>query len=258
MRKLVLLPLAILPLVGCEQVVGDVLEAISPPEAALNRVDLVTAPTVEELTGYGCGELGFGSACGLAGLEAPPKKDLLFSFDVVFDLTNPNESVPIPLVETLLGFTAFDAANLGAVCITFCDPDDEACAPAANATGACDVGAAQDVKGPEDLVPTVEDLVGIATSAATGGFDNGDWRVLQPDTTVETHLQFDLGIDPMLDVSDELLQQTVNEALAGREPSFVVPFLVEGTLFFDVPEMDRYAFGFGPFDDEWDLSEPVP
>lgn len=255
MRKLLLLPALIVPLVACEDVGPGILEAIQVPEAALNRVDLVTAPTPEELASFGCGESFGSSYCNLLGVDVPAKKDMLFSFDVVFDLSNPNQDIPIPLVETLLGFRAFDAANLGSVCVTFCDPEDEACEPSANAIGACDPGSAKDVDGPEDLVPTVDDLVGLATDAATGNLENGNWRVLEPESSLETHIQFDLGVDPMLDLSDELIQQSLDELLAGNEPSFVVPTTVEGTLFFDIPSLDRYAFGFGPFDDDWDLSE---
>ncbi|MCB9686401.1 MAG: hypothetical protein H6735_15270 [Alphaproteobacteria bacterium] len=257
MRKLFVLPLLIAPLVACEEVGPGILDAIDFPVAALNRVDLVTAPTVDELLGYGCGETLGSLGCSAAGLDVPKKNDLLFSFDVVFDLANPNDDIPIPLVETLLGFTAFDAANLGSVCITFCDPDDDSCEPTANAVGACDPGSAEEVDGPEDLVPTVEQLVDLAASVASGEFDNGAWRVLEPNSSLETHIQFDLGVDPMLDLSDELIQQSLDEALQGRQPSFVIPTTIQGSLFFDIPSLDRYAVGFGPFDDDWDLTEVI-
>jgi hypothetical protein len=258
MRKLVLLPLAILPLVGCEAVVGDVLDGVELPEAALNRVDLVAAPTAEQLGGYACGESLGATPCGYAGIDVPRKKDLLFRFDVVFDLTNPNQELPIPLVETLLGFTAFDASHLGSLCVSFCDPEDPACAPGQDQEGACDPGSAEDVDGPEDLAPTVEEWIGLAEAAAGGTLDNGDWRVLEPASTLETHLTFELGVDPMLEVSEELVDAAFTDLLEGREPSLVVPITVEGALFFDVPELGRHALGFGPFEDEWDLTEPIP
>lgn len=253
------LGLAILLLsTGCDQIgvgkLGEML-GVEPPQASLNRVDLVQAPSTMDLVGYGCEELLGGTTCALAGLESPPKRDLLFSFDVVFDLTNPNEDLPIPLVETLLGFTAFDTANLGALCVSFCDPDDETCTPGANVVGACDTEGAQDVDGPEDLVPTVDELIGLAEAAAAGGLDNGDWRVIAGGESLETHLQFDLGIDPMLQIGDELLAQAVDDVIGGKRVELEVPYTVEGTLFFDVPELGRHMIGFGPFDDLWQLKQ---
>lgn len=240
-------------LAGCDEVADAI--GVKRPEAALNRVDLVRSPSIEQLVGYGCGQAPdlVALACDAAGLDAPRKRDLLFSFDVVFDLTNENDSLPIPLVETLLGFTAFDTANLGAVCISFCDPDDDSCVPGTNVEGACEAKDSEDVDEPGDLVPSVEELVTLAEKVATDEFDNGAWRVIGAGETLESHIQFDLGIDPMLQLSDELLTQAVDDFLAGREVAIDVPYTVEGTLFFDVPELGRDAIGFGPFDAVWQI-----
>lgn len=240
-------------LVGCDQVPKRV-GGTELPTASLNRVDLLSAPSVDQLLGYGCGEvLGLGAACRLAGLDVPRKQDLLFQLDVVFDVDNPT-AVPIPLVETLLGFTAFDTANLGSVCVTFCDPDAQDCAPGLNLPGACDPGSAKDVKGPEDLIPAadLEELVTLA-GALEDGIDPADWRVIGAGQAVETHVQFDLGVDPMLDLCASLLDQSVQEFLDGERVSMAVPYTVEGTLFFEVPDIEKYAIGFGPLSDTWDL-----
>lgn len=237
---------------GCEQL-QEVLD-VKAPEAALNRVDLVKKPTVEELAGWGCEEvLDLGIICDSVNLRAPPKNKLQFSFDVVFDLSNPNEKLVIPLVETLLGFTAFEEANLGAVCVSFCDPDEEDCTPGLNVEGACEAKKSDNVDEPADLIPTVEDLVGLAQSAADGSFDNGAWRVIAGGETIESHIQFDLGIDPMLQISDELIEQAVDDVLKDRPIKLDIPYSAEGSLFFDVPELGRKAIGFGPFDDVWKL-----
>lgn len=238
---------------GCDAIEAAGL-SIEPPTAALNRVDLITAPSVDELLAYGCVNTLGSTTCAVAGLDdAPPKKDLLFSFDVVFDVENPNADLPIPLVEVLLGFTAFDTTDLGAVCVRLCDPADAACTPAADAEGACDAGDAQNVDEPEDLIPTVDDLVALAEALQNGTVDNGAWRVLEPGAATEAHFQFDLGIDPMLSLGDNLLGDALDDLLAGRPVALVVPYTVEGSLFFDVPELGRYALGFGPFADNWPL-----
>ena len=242
---------AVTGLTGCAEV-ADAL-GVKKPKAALNRVDLVQQPSLDQLLGYGCGEAFGDAVCFGAGLDVPPKRDLLFSFDLVFDLTNRNRDLPIPLVETLLGFTAFETANLGSVCISFCDPEDETCRPIPNAEGACEVKKSEEIKEPEDLIPSVEDLVGLADTVASGEFDNGDWRVIEAGETIESHIQFDIGVDPMLQISDQLLNQAVEDFIDGRNVVLDVPYIVEGSLFFDVPELGREAIGFGPFDDTWQI-----
>jgi hypothetical protein len=255
MRKWMVLGLAAAGLgtqVGCDAVGGALGDDL--PSAALSRVDLLESPNVNQMLGYGCGELGFGATtCSFAGLDVPRKQDLLFRFDVVFDVENPS-AVPIPLVETLLGFTAFQTANLGSVCVSYCDPEEEDCTAGINLEGACDPGTAKGVKGPEDLIPSVEELVTVAAELENG-VDPSDWQVLSPGKGLETHIQFDLGIDPMLDLTNSLLDQSVNEFLDGKKVSMEVPYTVEGTLFFDVPDVDKYAIGFGPFADTWDLDD---
>lgn len=245
-----LLPLALLGTAGCEELSG-VLD-LKPPEVVLERVDLVDAPRSADLLGYGCAQTLGDGPCAIVGLSAPPKEDLTFAFDLVFSLTNPNP-LPIPLVETLLGFSAFDQDNLGTVCVSFCDPKDPSCVPAVDKKGACQLEGATEVGSPEDLIPTVDELVTLASDVATETFDNGDWRVLEPMGSTETHIRFDLGIDPLIQIADDLLAQAVNDVFSGRSPAFEIPYTVEGTLFFDVPVAGRYAVGFGPFSDDWRL-----
>lgn len=236
---------------GCEAL-GEL--GVQMPDAALNRVDLLKSPSAEELAFYGCGEALGNGTCAAFGADPPPKKDLQFSFDLVFDVENPNLDIPIPLVETLLGFSAFETANLGSVCISFCEPGDETCQPMMNADGACNVDESQAVDEPTDLVPTVDDLVLLAEDVAADGLeglDNDAWRMIEPGEATEAHIVFDLGIDPMLQISDELILQAVDQVLLGEQVQLDVPYTVEGTLFFDVPQVNKYAVGFGPFDDEW-------
>jgi hypothetical protein len=236
---------------GCEQLEG-ILD-VKAPKAALNRLDLTKNPSVEQMAGWGCEEFVGQQLCDVVGLNKPNKTQMQFSFDIVFDLTNPNDNLPIPLVETLLGFTAFDAANLGSICVSFCDPEVEDCAPSINAVGACDPKGANDVDSPEDLIPSVEDLLELGEAVAEGELDNGDWRVIKGGQTLESHIQFDLGIDPFLDIADELVEQAVDDFVSDRPIKLDIPFTAEGTLFFDVPELGREAIGFGPFDDVWTL-----
>ncbi len=242
---------------GCEQILDDIKDGVEPPEAALNRVDLFHAPTVMELVNWQCVE-SFGtdalSPCTLSGLDDKPRqKELTYSFDLVFDLSNPNDAIPIPLVEALLGMNVYDDQNLGAVCVSFCDPDDEECVPADDAEGACLADEADEVKSPEDLIPTVEDLVGITEGVLEDGFDNGDWRWIEGGETVEAHLRFDLFADTMLDLADEVLTDAVTDVIEGKKVEVDIPYAADGTVFFDVPELGRKGIGFGPTENTWRL-----
>jgi hypothetical protein len=248
---LCLLPLS---LGGCD-VLEDVL-GIKAPRGSLARVDLVKNPTMDQLLGWGCFEFLSGAigeaTCQSAGLRNPPRNQLLFSFDLVFDLTNPNESVPIPLVELLLGFAVFDGANLGGACLSFCDPNAEDCVATASAVDAC-TEEAETIDEAGDIVPTLDELFELAETAATGDleFDNMDWRMIPAASDFEAHVQFDLDIDVMLDLADELLFDALEDFLASRPIALDIPYTADGKLFFDVPELGRKGVGFGPFSDLW-------
>lgn len=249
-----MLPLIAFLLVGCDDV-GGVANAlgVKAPSAALNRVDLVDSPSLNQVLEWSCFEYVGATACELAGYDQQPSDEkMTFAFDIVFDLTNENKDIPIPLIETLLGVTVYEATNLGSICVSYCDPDDEDCTPSINAVGACEIDdSTTPVDEPSDLVPTVDDLISLAADVVAGDFDNGSFRVVLPGETLETHLQFDLAPASMMSLGEQLLTDAVTDALAGKSVKFEVPYSMEGTLFFDVPEMGRYAIGYGPFKDVW-------
>jgi hypothetical protein len=176
-----------------------------------------------------------------------------FSFDIVFDLQNNNEKVPIPLVEILLGTSVYASQDLGTVCISFCDPEAEECTPTTDAEAACDVESAQEVNAPIDLVPTVDELTSLAQSALAGEleFNNEDFRVIPAQQSIETHILFDFNIVTMLDLGENILVDLAEDFVANRTPSIDIPYSMEGNLFFNVPEMGRFAAGFGPLSDTW-------
>ena len=253
MKRTLLAILGGTTLAGCE-VLDDIADGVEPPEAALNRVDLLQAPEVEELVSWQCNET-VDSVYGVdpcAPLGSKPRKnDLIYSFDLVFDMSNPNKKIPIPLVEILLGMNVYDDQNLGRACISFCDPDQEDCAPTTDAEGSCLAEEADEVDSFDDLIPTVDDLVEIGEAALDNDLDNGDWRYIPGGDTIEAHIQFDLSADVMLDLGDELLNDALDDAINGRNIKVEVPYAADGTVFFDVPELGRKAIGFGPAENEW-------
>lgn len=250
--------LPLLALIGCDILSEVVKTDVKAPKAALNRVEKTHGPTTDQTLAWTCFELmADDNLCRLAGWDSKPSDAaMLMSFDLVFDLENNNTDIPIPLIEILLGVTVMEDDNLGAICISFCDPDAGECVPSANAEGACEVDEeTTDVKEPADLIPTVDDLVGLAEAVAEGDVDNGDFRWIPPGESVEGHVQFDLAVDTTYHLMETLLLDAVDDALAGRRVVLEVPYSVDGTLFFDVPELGRYAIGFGPFSDVWPIGQ---
>ncbi|MAY79420.1 MAG: hypothetical protein CL930_01405 [Deltaproteobacteria bacterium] len=236
-------------MIGCDAV-KNVVGEILPPDAEFSRVDLKDKPTARELARYACHQAGGNSTiCG----NNISKDKLLFSFDIVFDLANNNEKVPIPLVEILLGVSVYDDENLGAVCISFCDPEDPECASESNAEGACDAENAEEVTTAADIVPTVDELTNIAESVADGDFGNHEFRTIPAQEEIEAHIQFDFNIDTMLDLSVHILTDLGEDLLAGRDLRANIPYVMDGSLFFDIPEMGRHAIGFGPIEDRWTI-----
>ena len=237
-------------LAGCdalEELVGE----IAPPGAEFAGVDLVSRPNARELARWGCFEYVGDTVCDLAGLNKVRKSDLLFSFDIVFDLSNNNEKIPIPLVEILLATTVFEDDQLGAVCISFCDPEAETCESTSNAEDACNADDAQEVKSASDIVPTVDELQELASDVASGDFDNSEFRTIPAQGEIEAHIQFDFNINTMLGLMERILLDLGEDLLAGRNLSVTIPYSMDGTLFFDIPSMGRHAIGFGPVEDNW-------
>lgn len=250
-------PLIALALAGCDDVGGiaDKL-GVRAPSAELLQVDLLDAPSANQMLAWSCYEyLGDDLACQLAGYDDQPSDDKMkFTFDIVFDMTNENDSIPIPLIETLLGVTAFDTTELGTICVSYCDPDDADCTPSINAEGACIIDdETTEVDEADDLIPTVDELIELATDVAAGDVDNGVYRVIPAGESIQTHLLFDLAPTSMMDLGESLLMKALEDAIAGDEVVLDVPYTMRGTLFFDVPDMGRHAIGFGPIDDVWEI-----
>ncbi len=313
------------PLAGCDpSALANVEETPQPPKAALSSVTLAEHPETASLVSYYCPMLTSATVCGLL-FDPPPKKtDLKFSFETVFQLGNPNK-FEVPLVELLIALKVYPddpnpkKSELATLCVSFCDPAAEDCA-ARNPAEACKAPD-KTVKSLSDFVPTVDDLVRLATAAANGTLDdNLKFRTIparsfqrcrpagtscevcadenaetapdagasgdaaapervccdgadpivlaagchlgQDDTgaacelcdgVVESHIRFDLGIDPITSVLAEVANESIDAISNGEMPSFDIPFSIEGTLFFDVPVLGRFALAFGPFQSTWSL-----
>ncbi len=242
-------------MVGCDAV--GKLAGIQAPEASLAGVELVKNPNINKVARWGCYEW-FGSAtCQAFGWDNKPSRDaMIFSFDLGFDLSNPNDSISIPLVEILMGLLVYDDDDLGAVCISFCDPDVEDCSPSTNAEGACDVDSAKQVDSASDLIPTQKQALDLASEVVSpdGSNDadaNDSWKVVPPNDAIEGHVQFDIDVNTIFSILESLI---IDKIASGNLNRLDVPYETEGNLFFNVPKMGRYAFGYGPWADEWTVN----
>jgi len=227
--------------------------AVVPPEGAIVGVELVRAPNALQVLAWQCNELGLGVDCAPVG-PRPPDEDLLIGFDIDIDVRNPNVTIQIPMIEALTGLTVFDSANLGSICVTLCDPEDERCEAESNAEGACEGG--QGAPGPEDLAPTVPDLIELAIGQDDGTYENHQWRILRAGDTTRVTLGYELSPSVALPLAEVAFEAALDDLLNGGEPELLVPFSAEGALFFEVPQIGRQAFGFGPFTDQWVLELP--
>jgi len=247
------LSLAAASSIGC----GTDLLGVKAPEAALNRVDLLEAPSANKLARWGCHQYLGSSVCNAVGIDKPKKSNMRFSIDAVFDLDNPNQNIAIPLVEMLLGMTVYPEEaeeNLGAVCVSFCDPDEATCTPDADAEAACDLSQATQIDTVSDVVPSVDEMFEIAEEVADGDTSsNNEFRYIPKGGSTEAHIQIDLNIDSMLVVLERAVEDAANDIFDGRNVRVKVPHESEGNVFFNVPKAGRYAVGFGPFEDQWDL-----
>jgi len=240
--------------IGCE----DALKNVKAPDALIDRIDLLEAPSANKLARYACHQyLGSEGVCEATLGSKPKKSNMRFSFDVVFDLHNPNKSFPIPLVEMLLAMNVYPEdtnQDLGAICVSFCDAGEESCTPDADAQAACDLSSATQVDTVSDVVPSVDDMIELATDVANGETDNSyEFQYIPKGGNTEAHVQLDLNIDVMLTVMETLLFDAAEDALAGRNVKLKVPYESEGNVFFNAPQLGRYAVGFGPFEDKWNL-----
>jgi hypothetical protein len=247
-----------------------------PPSAGLTAVVLVERPNNSQIAAWFCHDLAGNNtftkgACEVAFGTKPSKPQMKFVFDTRFELSNPN-GFPIPLVEILLGFNVFEGAEqaeLGAICVSFCDPEAEECAE--QREDACRP-ADKEIRGIEDFVPTVDDLITIANRAVNGDLlddENLKFRVIPsasaencgegdvPDADgecpgiVEASIRFELGIEAMLQILGTVVGRSVDALLSGGDLKVEIPYSALGTLFFDVPVLGRFAVEFGPLEDVW-------
>lgn len=258
---------ASLPLAGCPLLSAGGGGGGGPemPGLTLQQVALTAAPTEVAVASWACHDqltdvLGRALCTGLFG-RAPRIDDLRFAFDLIFEVDNPND-FPIPLVEMLLELNVFSGRvqkNLGALCVTFCDPE---------AGENCNLHAADGCRTdqfPEggtagleiDPVAVVEGLIDLATDdPGEEDEEANQWiRMLPAGGSTQVTIRIEIGALAMLDIIQQALFDSIDwsDLAQGQVPDVKIPYSVRGYLWFDIGRIGRVWLAFGPFGDDWDL-----
>ncbi len=222
---------------------------VKPPSVSVAELRLVELPSNKELASYYCSQYLGPLICRAFG-PVPSISDIQFAFDVELALRN-RSAAPLPVVQSLFAFTAFPgeaaAANLGAVCLSFCE-NPEHCEQDADACTSDD---------PEihDAKDFAKAAAGFLFSVALGEKRFSDLRVRTIPPNEELRMVVRLGIDPtqMVDLIAKVAKGDIARIKEGRMPELAVPYQIEGTTWVAVESLGRLASGFGPVDGRWAL-----
>ncbi len=262
MRAEVMFGLAVLAAAGssCAQlglpVPGALPGNIQPPALTFQGVTLARAPAAMQLAAHYCPDVvsaPLGSAAmicqGLFG-GRPDPGTMAVDFDVHFKVANPNQ-IPLPLSSLLAAVTVFPAASnqrLGAACVSFCAPDSPACASGGDQRdpNACQASS-RDIHSLSDYAAAAAPLLVVA---GLSGSASQVPSLLAPKVAAGADLdvvaRMSLQPSELLAVMRQLAVQSVDELKRGRAPTFVIPYRLEGTVWFDAGAAGRVAVGWGP------------
>lgn len=180
---------------------------------------------------------------------APSAAELKIAFAMQLEVTNPN-TIPLPLVEVLVAFTAYPgpegANNLGAVCLSFCN--DASCPPRADA---CTGG------GPQ--IRTMQDFAaasaGFLLAAAAGQVSPDDLKIrtIGPNQTTRVTVALELDPTQVVALMARFASAAIEQVKRGQVPRFDLPYAIEGSAWVTVEGFGKIAAGFGPMQGAWEL-----
>jgi hypothetical protein len=251
--------LAITLLASCELL--DALNdgSATPPGVEASQLQLRRRPTITQLAAYYCPLVVEDAAvrlgCALIIGPPPPPSQLQFEFGINIHIRNPNE-VPIPTLDVLLALRLFEAQAaeaLGAICISMCAAEDPTC-DGRPKPGACE-STQQDIRTLDDFTNRIPSLIADVVSGRAEQELRKSTIAARGDVNLD--LGFVLGVDQALRVIQKVALQFVNDLLAGRTPTLVVPVSAEGTVFFKMPVVGRLGVAYGPLQSSWTIDSSL-
>jgi hypothetical protein len=229
--------------------------AAALPTITFETATLVEAPGKAALAAWYCPQVtGMALPCQIAFGPPPPVGQLRVSFDLRFRVHNPNR-FPVPVAELLTAATVFPQASnqrLGAACVQLCAPGSTTCAGTPGPQ-ACQ-SRSTDLRSARDLVEASGRLLLAAGLTALSG---GQPTFQMPQVTQEADLtiqaRFSFGPEALLGVLRQLADQAAQQLQKGQQPTFTIPYRLQGAAWLDVGSLGRVEVGFGPASGTWTL-----
>jgi hypothetical protein len=239
---------------------GVIAPPLNPPSVVFVGANLVSRPARQQLAAFYCPDLvsvplgGAGTLCqGLFGARPSPET-LAIAFDARLRIGNPNE-VPLPMANLLAAVTVFPGAanaQTGATCVQLCPGGPGTCAGQDPGT-ACQASS-RDVRSLSDFANAAAGLmVSNGLAIAAGQTPSFTAPTIAAASEIEVVARFSLAPAQLLRVMRQLAEQSAGELQQGRAPSFTIPYVLEGTIWFDGGSLGRVAIPWGPAAGTWIL-----
>jgi hypothetical protein len=255
--------LSLVGLAACAQLPGIASgagPAVRPPvpEITVSQITLEARPSNQRLAAYYCNEATGGGLAGLACRvfgDLPRKTDLQFTFRVELAAKNPSPT-PMPVVAAMVAFTAYPEAtggqNLGSVCVQMCE-DPNNCPQAADACNSTE----PQIRGMQDFATAA---AGFLISTALNGGPRESLRIpmVPAGGTVTFVAGLSLNADQMLGLIKRVSGDVVSQVKTGKQPTFIIPWAVEGSAWVTFEGFGRIGAGFPRQTGSWDLAAELP
>lgn len=241
---------------------GDEFDLFAPvldqPVITSGPVALVQHPGVATLSRYYCplllDEPFVEVACaGLVG-PVPPMSDLIFRFELPLFVENPND-FDLPAVELLTALNLFpgeDRRQLAAICVSFCEVGDLECLDKGPGTCSSDE---PEINTIEDLASAALNYISVYIASRVAGQVPPELRVrmIPAHAKAEVLVTFDLHPQPLLEALEIAFADHLEEIFDDEDVAIVIPYDIDGAIWFVVENFGRFGINFGPIEGEWEL-----
>ncbi len=262
-----LAPVPVLLLLSCilscdflpQSELGDPLfPSVEKPVVVAQQAKLVKNPSLQKLGAWYCpvvfNDPIIRALCAATLGDVPPDEQLIFRFELPFTISNPN-SFPLPAVELLTSLKLFPGEtsyHLAALCVTFCEDGDVECL--SHGSGSCESDEPE-ILSTDDLVQAAWDYLEVYIESEMTGQVPPELKVrLIPaygDGVVLVTL--DLAPEPLLEALELAFEEHLEEIVDDENVTIVIPYSVEGAIWFVVENFGRFGVNYGPIEGKWVL-----